>query len=117
MTYRLGHHSTSDDSSRYRTTSEIEEWKQNHNPITRVKNYLLKQGWWSEESEQALHKDLRKQVLESLKKAEQEKKPSINELFTDVYDTLPPHLQEQKKQLEEHLAKYPEAYPLNQHAQ
>ena len=117
MTYRLGHHSTSDDSTRYRTATEIDEWRQKHHPITRLRNFLTKQKWWTEEEEKSLLKETRKEVLDALKRAENEKKPSINELFEDVYDKLTPHLVEQKKQLEDHLAKYPESYPTNQHSQ
>jgi 2-oxoisovalerate dehydrogenase E1 component alpha subunit len=115
MTYRLGHHSTSDDSSRYRTLAEVEQWRQNHHPIPRVRSYLYQKNWWTEDEEKSLLKDLRKQVLDALKLAEQQKKPPFSELFTDVYDVVPPHLEEQKTQLLEHLAKYPDAYPTDQH--
>jgi 2-oxoisovalerate dehydrogenase E1 component alpha subunit len=111
MTYRLGHHSTSDDSSRYRTTSEVETWKQNFHPIPRLRNYLLIRNWWTEIEEKNFLKEARKNVLESLKRAEQEKKPPISDLFTDVYDTIPQHLQQQQIELYNHLSKYPESYP------
>ncbi len=115
MTYRLGHHSTSDDSSRYRTNSEVQDWRQNHHPIPRLRNYITKKGWWTDNEESTLLKDTRTQVLDALKKAEHEKKPPITELFTDVYDTVPKHLQEQKNQMFEHLNKYPDDYPMDNH--
>jgi TPP-dependent pyruvate/acetoin dehydrogenase alpha subunit len=40
MTYRIGHHSTSDDSSRYRAKTEIDDWNATNNPITRMRAYL-----------------------------------------------------------------------------
>ena len=40
MTYRVGDHSTSDHSILYRNQSEIDEWKTNNNPITRLGLYL-----------------------------------------------------------------------------
>lgn len=35
MTYRIGHHSTSDDSSAYRSVDEVRYWDQKDHPITR----------------------------------------------------------------------------------
>lgn len=110
MTYRVGHHSTSDDASRYRPQTEVDEWRTKYNPITRLYSYLVGKGWWSPEQDAALRKRARADVLDALKRAEQEKKPPISELFNDVYDTLTPQLLAQKHQLEEHLAKYPDNY-------
>lgn len=35
MTYRVGHHSTSDDYTRYRSPDAVSTWVQGKNPITR----------------------------------------------------------------------------------
>jgi pyruvate dehydrogenase E1 component alpha subunit len=43
FTYRMGAHTTSDDPTRYRLASEIEEWKL-RDPIARVKAYLSRAG-------------------------------------------------------------------------
>ena len=40
MTYRLGHHSTSDDSTAYRSVDEMNSWEKDDNPILRFKQYL-----------------------------------------------------------------------------
>lgn len=40
MSYRQGHHSTSDDSTRYREVAEIKHWKESFDPIDRTKLYL-----------------------------------------------------------------------------
>lgn len=42
MTYRLGHHSTSDDSSAYRSMKEVQEWTDKDFPILRFRRYLEK---------------------------------------------------------------------------
>lgn len=42
MTYRLGHHSTSDDSSAYRSMKEVQEWNEKDFPILRFRRYLEK---------------------------------------------------------------------------
>lgn len=41
MSYRQGHHSTSDDSTRYREVAEIKHWKETCDPIDRTRNYLI----------------------------------------------------------------------------
>jgi len=112
MTYRIGHHSTSDDSTRYRGADEIEYWKTVDAPEHRLRMYLEERGYWSESEEKSFNKSIRKEILSSLQQAEARKKPSVEELFTDVYDDIPKHLQEQKKQLEEHLELHGIHYPL-----
>ena len=63
MTYRVGHHSTSDDSTKYRPIDEIEHWKTIHSPITRFRKWIERKGWWSEEQELDLQTDLNNQVI------------------------------------------------------
>jgi len=116
MTYRLGHHSTSDDSSRYRSMAEVAHWQKRNNPITRVKKYLIKKGYWSEEEDKVFQETNKKEVLDALKKAEQIHKPPIRDLFTDVYDQLTPALIAQRAELAEHLKKYPHDYPIEEYA-
>ena len=61
MSYRSGHHSTSDDSSRYRTAEEMQEWRA-RDPVTRFQAFLDEAGWWDPEKEKALRVAVRKQV-------------------------------------------------------
>ncbi|WP_394174584.1 thiamine pyrophosphate-dependent dehydrogenase E1 component subunit alpha [Thalassotalea litorea] len=110
MSYRLGAHSTSDDPSGYRTREEEAKWA-DHDPILRMKNWMLKQKWWDEEQESALFEQLRDEVLSAVKVAEKIAKPGIEELITDVYDQATPALEKQLEQLKEHIRKYPDAYP------
>lgn len=42
MTYRLGHHSTSDDSTAYRSIDEMNSWEKEDNPVLRFRQYLFK---------------------------------------------------------------------------
>ncbi len=111
MSYRLGAHSTSDDPSGYRTRDEEAKYA-DHDPILRMKNWLLAQNWWDETQEKALFDTLREEVLAAVKKAEVIEKPPLEELVTDVYDDVPAHLQEQYNNLKEHIKKYPDAYPV-----
>lgn len=110
MTYRLAAHSSSDDPSGYRSKKEEEAWREK-DPVLRMQHWLLAQGWWSEDEEKTLLEDLRREVLESMKRAEKRPPPPLESLVGDVYDEVPPTLAEQLEQLKAHIAKYPEAYP------
>lgn len=113
MTYRISHHSTSDDSTAYRSAEEIEIWNNEFNPINKLKNYLTKQGWFDENVENENVKANRKQILSQIVLSEKLKKPDWKEMFNDVYYDLPQHLKDQIKELEDHLEKHKEHYPKN----
>lgn len=110
MSYRLGAHSTSDDPSGYRTKEEEAKW-QSHDPILRMKNWLINQKWWDEAQETALFEKYREEVLAAVKVAEKIDKPHIDTMITDVYDVPSAQLQAQLDEVKAHVNKYPEAYP------
>ena len=110
MSYRLGAHSTSDDPSGYRTKEEEAKW-QSHDPILRMKNWLVKQNWWDDAQETTLFEKLREDVLAAVKVAEKVNKPHIDSLIEDVYDVPTQQLQAQLDEVKAHINKYPQAYP------
>lgn len=57
MTYRLGHHSTSDDSTAYRSVDEMNSWEKDDNPILRFKQYLLKKKYLTNEMDDQIDKE------------------------------------------------------------
>ncbi|KCV72692.1 2-oxoisovalerate dehydrogenase E1 component, alpha subunit [Fonticula alba] len=116
MTYRAGHHSTSDDSSAYRPREEVADWQTKDNPITRVRGYLESMNLWNDELEVEHQKETRAKIVDSFARAEKQPKPPIAELFTDVYDEPTPLLKAQQKEMLEMLAKYPNAYPVGNYA-
>lgn len=61
MSYRSGHHSTSDDSSRYRAAEEMRAWRA-RDPVTRFQHWLVSQGWWSDAQDTAARQAARKCV-------------------------------------------------------
>lgn len=93
MAYRVSHHSTSDDSTAYRSADEIEEWNTTAHPINKLKNYMISRGWWNATAEDQFTRDIRKQVLGQLASSEKKPKPDWRELFYDVYHDVPQHLQ------------------------
>jgi 2-oxoisovalerate dehydrogenase E1 component alpha subunit len=111
ITYRVGHHSTSDDSSTYRPKAEVEEWIKGNAPIDRFRKYLEDKKWWSKEQEDEERKAIRKQVINAMLEAEKEKKPPVSAMFDDVYEELPWHLQEQKAELKSLLQEHPQSFP------
>jgi TPP-dependent pyruvate/acetoin dehydrogenase alpha subunit len=58
----VGHHSTSDDSTKYRPVDEIEWWKLARDPVTRFGKWIESNGWWSTEAESEFRSSVRKQV-------------------------------------------------------
>eukprot|EP00469_Lotharella_globosa_P005590 CAMPEP_0167795554 /NCGR_PEP_ID=MMETSP0111_2-20121227/14510_1 /TAXON_ID=91324 /ORGANISM="Lotharella globosa, Strain CCCM811" /LENGTH=426 /DNA_ID=CAMNT_0007689255 /DNA_START=45 /DNA_END=1325 /DNA_ORIENTATION=+ len=113
MTYRLGHHSTSDDSTAYRDLAEMKDWETNNNPLTRARLYLEKHGEWDSDREGEMLNNFRKECLKSLHNAVDKKFPPISQLFTDVYDDVPWHLEEQREELMAHLSRNPEKYSID----
>lgn len=106
MTYRVGDHSTSDDSYVYRERQEVEDRKNNHNPITRFRLFMESRGWWSKTDEEELKFRLRRDVIKAFKRAESVRKPGLEEMFTDVYAEEPWNIKEQREELVALLKKY-----------
>ncbi|XP_020246298.1 2-oxoisovalerate dehydrogenase subunit alpha 2, mitochondrial isoform X1 [Asparagus officinalis] len=111
LTYRAGHHSTSDDSTRYRTIDEIEHWRTARDPVSRYRKWVEGNGWWNDDADSELRNNVRKEMLQCIQVAERSQKPPLCELFTDVYDTITSNLQEQEKLLRETIKNHPEDYP------
>jgi len=117
MTYRVGTHSTSDDDSKYRTQqspaagwdSERAYWEA-RSPIIRFGRYLQAKGWYSAQLEEELRRTARRNAIAALNAAQEVDKPGYDHLFTDVYDTLPWMLAEQRAQLKAHVLKYEQHY-------
>ncbi|XP_043918699.1 2-oxoisovalerate dehydrogenase subunit alpha, mitochondrial [Protopterus annectens] len=113
MTYRIGHHSTSDDSSAYRSVDEVNYWDKQDHPISRLRHYMTNKGWWDTEQEKAWRKKSRIRVMEAFEQAERKLKPNPDYIFSDVYMEMPPHIKKQQESLQRHLKIYGEHYPLD----
>ncbi|XP_011141089.1 2-oxoisovalerate dehydrogenase subunit alpha, mitochondrial [Harpegnathos saltator] len=112
MTYRLGHHSTSDDSTAYRSADEIAKWN-THTPLFKFRAYLESLGLWSQKKDEELINSTKKEVLRVFAEAEKKLKPHWKELFTDVYKEVPNHIRNQMNLMEKHLEEFKEHYPLS----
>jgi pyruvate dehydrogenase E1 component alpha subunit len=82
-TYRYKGHSMSDP-QKYRTKDEVHEY-QEKDPITHVKNVLLDQKWMTADEIKAVEKEVKAEVEEAVKFAEESPLPEPHELYEDVY--------------------------------
>jgi 2-oxoisovalerate dehydrogenase E1 component alpha subunit len=104
VTYRAGPHSTSDDPSKYRPVDDASHYPLG-DPIERLKQYLIRQGAWSEQEHEACQKELEAEVVAAQKEAEQYGSMahghvfSPAEMFDDIYEVMPEHLRVQRQQL------------------
>ena len=110
MSYRVSHHSTSDDSFAYRAKVEVEDWKRRDNPITRLRKWMQHQGLWDEEKEKNARSQIRRDVLKAFAEAEKEKRAPLRSIFTDVYEELSEESKGQMKELGRLLDEYPDEY-------
>ena len=114
MSYRVSHHSTSDDSFAYRAKVEVEDWKRRDNPITRLRKFMETKGWWNEQQDRETRSNTRKEVLAAFNRAEAEQKPPLRAMFEDVYADLTDESKEQMKQLGDVLDRYPSEYDIEE---
>jgi len=94
VTYRLGDHTTADDSTRYRDPEALRcEWKRE--PIARLKAYLTRRGAWSPEREAALLKACSADVEDAVAAYLATPAPTCDAMFDRLYETLPASMHEQ----------------------
>ena len=102
FTYRAAGHSTSDDPSGYRPKDEAAAWPLG-DPFTRLKDYVIARGLWSEER----HTQMKAEVLDhvtTVQKAVEAggtmtspKPMSRTAVFEGVYAEMPWHLRQQRQ--------------------
>ena len=104
FTYRAEGHSTSDDPSQYRSAGEPTAWPLG-DPIRRLKDHLIAIGEWDEERHAAQDKELAEYVRAQQKAAEANGilghglHQPLDSLFDGVFEEMPWHLKEQRKQM------------------
>ncbi|QPC60736.1 hypothetical protein HYE67_002967 [Fusarium culmorum] len=115
MSYRLSHHSTSDDSAAYRSSDEMTSWRTQYNPIDRLRNWLIHQEVWDDKTDQLTRRETRNKIIKALGEAEKTKKPALKEIFTDVYAELTEEQEEQRDELKRLIIKFPNEYDIGLH--
>ncbi|KAJ2897518.1 hypothetical protein MKZ38_004641 [Zalerion maritima] len=115
MAYRISHHSTSDDSSAYRSREDAAHWKSpERNPVSRLRHWLESKGAWDADRDREARAQIRKDVIRELTDAEKEKKPALRAIFSDVYADLTEEAEAQRQELKRIMLKYPAEYDCDQ---
>lgn len=100
VTYRLGDHTTSDDSGRYRDEDEVDEWRQ-RDPIHRLKEYFEHRDMWDEDYASWVDDEVSKEVQDAVDKGLSRDPPGPGNLFDHIFDEYMPEYQEQLEQIRE----------------
>ncbi len=96
VTFRMSGHSSSDDPTRYRDSGLVAEWER-RDPLARLRTWLLSTGVLTEGDEERWKEELNAEIGSAILEAEALPPPSIESMFTDVYQEMPPHLAEQMR--------------------
>lgn len=85
-TYRYYGHSIADaNHKKYRTPEEIENYKQNHDPLVLWKNRLLKEEILDDDAAGKIDEEAKNEAVESVKFADEAEPPGVDDLMRDVY--------------------------------
>ncbi len=98
ITYRMGDHTTSDNSLKYRTQQEIDEWT-SKDPLTRLEKYITNNNILSEQEKQEIHTRIETEIKEAVDGGLEIQKPNPEQMFDDVFAQMPEMLKEQKEEL------------------
>lgn len=82
-TYRYRGHSMSDP-GKYRSKEEVENMREQHDPIENLKTYLLQHGLVKEEEFKTLEKEVKDIVNDAAEFSQTSPEPDASELYTDV---------------------------------
>jgi len=110
MGYRLCNHTTSDDSLKYRSQSEIDSWANHHDPVNRFRKYLIEKGHWSKEEDKDFERQTKKEIADALHRGEVKPRVAPERICEDVYAEVTPRLKRQFKFSMATRAKYEAEY-------
>jgi pyruvate dehydrogenase E1 component alpha subunit len=105
FTYRMGAHTTSDDPTRYRLASELEEWKL-RDPIARVKAYLARSGIADHDFFDAVEAEADQLATKIRTGTLEMPDPPGTAIFDTVYADLPEELLQQRAEFVEYHASF-----------
>ncbi|MHB8055354.1 MAG: pyruvate dehydrogenase (acetyl-transferring) E1 component subunit alpha [Candidatus Aminicenantales bacterium] len=104
VTYRLGHHTTSDDAARYRDPAELLDWEKK-DPLVRFRAFLNGRGLWDDAAEKILIERTAEEVEKAVALAESRPAASLEDIFAFTYRESPPELNSQLAALRTALAR------------
>jgi len=96
LSYRLGDHTTADDASRYRDPAVVQEqWS--FEPLTRLRNHLVRLGAWGPDKEEALARECAEKVNAAVEAYLGVPPPGVGAMFDHLYAELPRALATQRE--------------------
>jgi len=102
VTYRKGAHTTSDDPTKYRTKEEEELWEAT-DPIDRFRKYLISKNLWTQEEEDKIIPEYKKEIDRLFIEAENYPTYKIDDVFDHLYEEIPDDLKKQKEEYKNFL--------------
>lgn len=106
VTYRIADHTTADDSAKYRTEDEVNEWRKK-DPIERLRKYMESRALWNQYYEKRLHLKFEEQINAAIKKVESMPKQEIDDIFKYMYQEMTDNLKEQLAELKDFVENKP----------
>ena len=96
FTYRMSHHTTADDATRYRKEEELEAWKPK-DPILRLKLFMEKKGIWTEQYQKEVE-DKSKTIVDNAVTTAESIRPSLpGDMLAYTCESLTPRQTKQMK--------------------
>ncbi|MEU6080230.1 pyruvate dehydrogenase (acetyl-transferring) E1 component subunit alpha [Streptomyces sp. NPDC047108] len=102
VTYRIEAHTNADDATRYRTDSEVEEWRA-HDPITLLERELRDRGLLDDAAAEAARDSAEKMAADLRERMNEDPVLDPMDLFAHVYAERTAQLREQAEQLRAEL--------------
>jgi 2-oxoisovalerate dehydrogenase E1 component alpha subunit len=105
FTYRMGAHTTSDDPTRYRLASELEEWKL-RDPIARLKAYLSRSGAADPDFFAGVEAEADELAVRIRRGTVEMADPPGTAIFDSVFAEQTPELEQQRAEFVEYHASF-----------
>lgn len=98
VTYRLGIHTTADDSSRYEPPEYKEQWR-DKDPILRLQRYLERRGRWDAAINEAMEVEIKAQLDAAWDEAQRVPLSRVEESLPHMFAEMTPRLRQQYAEL------------------
>ncbi|WP_260292834.1 pyruvate dehydrogenase (acetyl-transferring) E1 component subunit alpha [Sedimenticola hydrogenitrophicus] len=103
LSYRLCHHTTADDATRYRSDEELQaHWKLE--PVARLKRFMMNADMWSESQEDELIRACKEEIEQEVRHYLDSEPPKPTSMFDSLYAELPGELRDQRRLVESGVA-------------
>ncbi|MBF0559768.1 MAG: pyruvate dehydrogenase (acetyl-transferring) E1 component subunit alpha [Nitrospirae bacterium] len=96
FTYRMTHHTTADDATRYRKDDEVASWKP-RDPVLRLKLFMAKKGLWTEQYQKETEDKAKVIIDKAVSEEESIKPPFPGDMISYTYEKLTPRQAKQIK--------------------